>query len=62
VVGLRKRVIPSGAAQRRRRGIAIIPAEGLSIGTIAIPRLRSLLAAPLGMTRFASAAARLRSE
>ena len=51
-------VIPSGAAKRRSRGIAVIPVEGpLSFGTTAIPRLRRF-AAPLGMTTLLRAASR----
>jgi len=53
-------VIPSGAAQRRSRGILGLLARGPFVGTIAIPRLRVRFArAPLGMTIAPSA---LRSE
>src|SRR5688572_26325957 len=48
-------VIPSGAPEARSRGIALIPAEGPSVGTGTIPRLRGLTAASLGMTRLVAA-------
>jgi hypothetical protein len=38
-------VIPSGAAQRRSRGIANVPVERPLTGMTAIPRLRGLAAA-----------------
>src|SRR5687768_9535799 len=44
-------VIPSGGPQGRSRGIALLPVEGHSVGTSAIPRLRARFAcASLGMT------------
>jgi TonB family protein len=59
-----RRVIPSGAPKARSRGIAVIPVEGPSVGTAAIPRLAALarndtirrFAAPLGLTALLAAA------
>jgi len=66
-----RRVIPSGAPKARSRGIAVIPVEGPSVGTAAIPHAPAVgglpaalarndtirrFAAPLGLTALLAAA------